>query len=84
MKLYKKPFPDCLPEYQQLVSEGNEQAFEKIYNHYHKKLISFSRNYTEFKELAEEIVEDVFVKLWYNCLIRKRQFGATTLLLRHL
>lgn len=66
MKLYKKSFPDCLPEYQQLVSEGNEQAFEKIYNHYHKKLISFSRNYTEFKELAEEIVEDVFVKLWYN------------------
>lgn len=66
MKLYKKSFPDCLPEYQQLVSEGNEQAFEKIYNHYHKKLISFSRNYTGFKEQAEEIVEDVFVKLWYN------------------
>ncbi len=66
MKLYKKPFLDCLPEYQQLVSEGNEQAFEKIYNHYHKKLIAFSRNYTGSKELAEEIVADVFVKLWCN------------------
>lgn len=64
MKLYKKPFPDCLPEYQQLISEGNEQAFEKVYNYYHKKLIVFSRNYTRSKELAEEVVEDVFVKLW--------------------
>lgn len=64
MKLYKKPFLDCLPEYQQLVSEGNEQAFEKIYNYYHKRLIAFSRNYTRSKELAEEVVEDVFVKLW--------------------
>lgn len=60
----KKPFLDCLPEYQLLVSHGNEQAFEKIYNYYHKKLIAFSQNYTKSKELAEEIVEDVFVKLW--------------------
>lgn len=66
MKLYKKPFSDCLPEYQQLVAEGNEQAFEKIYNYYHKKLTAFSRNYTKSKELAEEVVEDVFVKLWCN------------------
>lgn len=66
MKLYKKSFPDCLPEYQQLVSEGNEQAFEMVYNNYHKKLIAFSKNYTGSKEQAEEIVEDVFVKLWCN------------------
>lgn len=64
MKLSKRAFLDCLPEYQQSVSEGNEQAFEKIYNYYHKRLIAFSRNYTISKELAEEAVEDVFVKLW--------------------
>lgn len=64
MKLNKKPFLGCLAEYQQLVSQGDEKAFEKIYNYYHKKLIAFSRNYTRSKELAEEVVEDVFVKLW--------------------
>lgn len=66
MKVYKKTFSDCLPEYQQLVSEGDKQAFEKIYIYYHKKLLTFSRNYIRSKELAEEIVEDVFVKLWCN------------------
>lgn len=66
MELYKKTFIDHLPEYQTLVAEGNEPAFEKIYSYYYKKLISFSKNYTKSKELAEEIVEDVFVKLWCN------------------
>lgn len=61
---YQKTFLECIPQYQQLISEGNEQAFEKIYNYYNKRLIAFSKNYTKSKELAEEIVEDVFVKLW--------------------
>ena len=66
MKIFRKSFAENLPEYQRLVSAGNEQAFEKIYNYYHKKLISFSNNYTKSKELAEEVVEDVFVKLWFK------------------
>ena len=64
MKLHKKSFLECLPHYQQLIAEGDEQAFEKVYRFYHRKLASFSENYTKSKELAEEIVEDVFVKLW--------------------
>lgn len=66
MELLKQPFIDRLPEYQQLVSQGDERAFEKIYNFYSKKLLSFSQNYTKSRELAEEVVEDVFVKLWCN------------------
>lgn len=66
MKLYEERFVNCLPQYQQLVAEGNEQAFEKIYNYYHKRLVLFAQNYTRSRELAEEIVEDVFVKLWYK------------------
>ncbi len=64
MILHKKPFLDCLGEYQKLVSEGNEQAFEKIYAYYHKRLRAFSQTFTKSKELSEEVVEDVFVKLW--------------------
>ncbi|MBC8053022.1 MAG: RNA polymerase sigma-70 factor [Sphingobacteriaceae bacterium] len=37
-----------------------------MYGYYHKKLIAFSSTYTKSKELAEEIVEDVFVKLWFK------------------
>ena len=64
MKLFKNSFIDSLPEYQRLISEGNVPAFEELYNFYHKKLIAFSQNFTRSKELAEEVVEDVFVKLW--------------------
>ncbi len=64
MNLHKKPFLECLREYQKLVSEGDEQAFEKIYAYYHKRLRAFSETYTKSKELSEEVVEDVFVKLW--------------------
>ncbi|MBC7913540.1 MAG: RNA polymerase sigma-70 factor [Pyrinomonadaceae bacterium] len=37
-----------------------------MYNYYHKKLIAFSQNYTKSIELSEEIVEDVFVKVWFK------------------
>lgn len=66
MKFYKKLFRDYLPEYQKKISEGNEKAFEQLYHLYYKKLIHFSENYTKSKELAEEVVEDVFIKIWAN------------------
>ena len=62
----KKSFFDSLPDYQRLVSQGDIYAFEKIYHYYHHKLIVFSQTYTKSKETAEEIVEDVFVKLWFK------------------
>lgn len=46
------------------ISQGNEAAFEQLYLQYNKKLISFASFLLKSKELAEEVVEDVFVKLW--------------------
>ncbi|WP_211480981.1 RNA polymerase sigma-70 factor [Arcticibacter eurypsychrophilus] len=48
------------------VSKGNVNSFAKIYNFFYKKLIGFSTNFVKSKELAEEVVEDVFIKLWCN------------------
>lgn len=58
-----KEFKNSL-ELQALISKGDEGAFEQVYCFYHKKLTAFSRNFVKSRELAEEIVEDVFVKIW--------------------
>lgn len=53
-----------LIELQGRIAQGDEQAFEALYRRFHSKLITFSRSLVKTRELAEEIVEDVFVKLW--------------------
>jgi len=41
-------------------------AFTQLYLRFGKKLIHFSLSLVRSRELAEELVEDVFVKLWAN------------------
>ena len=49
-----------------MVSAGDEAAFTQLYLHFGKKLIQFAVSLVRSKEIAEELVEDVFVKLWAN------------------
>jgi RNA polymerase sigma-70 factor (family 1) len=53
-------------ELQQLTAKGDEAAFTQLYLHFGKKLIQFAVSLVRSKEIAEELVEDVFVKLWAN------------------
>jgi RNA polymerase sigma-70 factor (ECF subfamily) len=55
-----------LRELQRLVASGDEAAFTQLYLHYGKKLIQFAVSLIRSREIAEELVEDVFVKLWSN------------------
>ncbi|RXK80820.1 RNA polymerase sigma-70 factor [Filimonas effusa] len=57
---------DCLKTIQIAISNGDEQAFAKLYQQFHKRLWSFCKSIIRSSESAEEIVEDVFVKLWCN------------------
>lgn len=49
-----------------MVAGGDEAAFTQLYLHFGKKLIQFAVSLVRSKEIAEELVEDVFVKLWAN------------------
>lgn len=49
-----------------MVADGDEAAFTQLYLHFGKKLIQFAVSLVRSKEIAEELVEDVFVKLWAN------------------
>lgn len=54
---------------QQLVSllqGGSPFAFERLFENYSQKLYRFSLSYLKSETEAEEIVQDVFMKLWEN------------------
>ena len=47
-----------------LLKQGNELAFQKIYNFYWEKLFSYTYNRLHIREISEEVVQDVFLSLW--------------------
>jgi len=49
-----------------LVAKGDERAFRVLFDQYHQKLGTHIYNITKSHELAEEVVQDVFLKIWTN------------------
>ena len=49
---------------QQQICQGDERALSNLYGLYARRLLHFARHITRSNELSEEVVEDVFVKLW--------------------
>lgn len=48
------------------LKEGDEKTLRAIYMKYHEELYTVAFKYLRNKELAEDAVHDVFVKLWDN------------------
>lgn len=48
------------------IKKGDVHAFETIFNKYKERLYHFARRYLYSKEDAEEIVQEVFIKIWEN------------------
>lgn len=46
------------------VSKGDETAFTLIFRQYQGKLYSVALDITHSSEIAEEIIQDVFLKIW--------------------
>src|SRR5258707_13995946 len=46
------------------VANGDQAAFRQIYAHFFKRLYHFAYAMVKTRESAEEIVEDVFVRVW--------------------
>ena len=47
-----------------LIQEGNKKAFQKVFEEYSPKIYHFSLSYLNNVVDAEELVQDVFLKLW--------------------
>ncbi len=48
------------------LKKGDHTAFEKIFEHYSKSLFQFSLSYLKSREAAEDIIQEVFFKIWTN------------------
>ena len=48
------------------LKKGNHNAFSEIFEHYSNSLFQFSLGYLKSQEAAEDIVQEVFIKIWNN------------------
>lgn len=58
----------------QLLAQGNEAAFAILFNNNRNKIYSKAYELTESIVIAEEIVQDTFLKIW----LRRETFGEVT------
>ena len=50
----------------QLLQKGNVEAFDSLFDVYSQKLFGFALKYFKNESDAEELVQEVFVKVWEN------------------
>lgn len=48
------------------LKTGSYKAFDRIYQIYAKRLYAYSLQFTKSSKDSEEIIQDVFIKLWTN------------------
>ncbi len=48
------------------IIDGDERAFAQLFDQYKDKLFAYGCKITKSEEVAEEIVQDVFLKIWTN------------------
>lgn len=46
------------------IAERDEIAFRTVYDQYHKKIYTFSLRLLKSKQMAEEVVQESFLKIW--------------------
>jgi RNA polymerase sigma-70 factor (family 1) len=49
-----------------LLQEGSRGAFKTIYLSYYNKIYVYALKFTKSTDLAEDIAQDVFIKVWEN------------------
>lgn len=47
-----------------LLKQSNQEAFTTLYKKYWKQVYNFSRLYLTSQSVAEEVVQEVFIKVW--------------------
>ncbi len=49
-----------------LLKKGDPQTFKKAYHYFGDKIFAFAMSYLKNEAEAQEIVQEVFLKLWHN------------------
>ncbi len=48
------------------LKKNSHDSFQKLFEYYGKPLFQFAFSYLKSKEAAEDVVQDVFLKIWNN------------------
>jgi len=62
--LRKYPYDE--PALIALLREGSEYAFQLLFEQYHQRIYRVAMVYVKSPALAEDIVQDVFLKIWFQ------------------
>ncbi len=46
------------------LKKGNKKAFQNLFEEYGKRIFIFAKGYLKSNEEAEEVVQEVFIKIW--------------------
>jgi len=65
-----------------LIRDGNEHAFEALFDRYHSRLLAFCRHMLRSAEDAEDVLQEVFVKAHAAMLADERPINARPWLYR--
>lgn len=64
------------------LKQGNKKAFSLLFNRYYKDLVLFGGNFLPNKQLCEDIVQSMFLKLWKDREIIMIETSLKSFLLR--
>jgi len=48
------------------IADDDEHSFRVIFDHYRPKIYNYALHLTESETLADEVIQEVFMKLWLN------------------
>lgn len=48
----------------QLLKAGDADAYQQLYNKYHAALYAYILRFVKIPEIAEDVLQDVFIKIW--------------------
>ena len=65
---------------QRMAYHDDQMAFSELFTRYHAKLVAFAMPVARSRELAEEVVSDVFLKIWQKRATLTEVYNATSYL----
>lgn len=65
-----------------LLNDGNEKAIKYIFDQYYERLCLYAENIVRDHQVAEEIVEDIFIYLWLNAYKAPIHFSVKSYLFK--
>ena len=48
------------------LSEDNDSSLEELFNYYYPRLFNFSKSFLKIEDGIDDILQEVFVKIWQN------------------